>query len=155
MVRYGIRLNSTMTPGQVHGPYLDKGRGRMIVTIIRPDGSKGSMTYARWLYQEHVQRVLDPEEHVDHIDEDKLNDQIGNFQLLSNLENHRKSRGEPEMVTFLCPTCGVEATKLARMVRHNRKLGRAGPFCGKLCAGKYRAPVAQSRQRRQVEGLIT
>lgn len=42
------------------------------------------------------------------------------------------------MVTFACPVCGEETTKVASQVRANRKTSSAGPFCGLSCAAKYR-----------------
>lgn len=49
------------------------------------------MTYARWLMQEHLGRKLEPWEHVDHKDENRLNDLIENYQILTLAENTRKS----------------------------------------------------------------
>jgi hypothetical protein len=128
-----MRLPSKTIAGKVYGPYMYKGRRQ--VTVERDDGSKCSMTYARFLYQEHVGRVLGPEEHVDHIDEDRLNDSIDNFQILTPSANTTKSNGGPaEMVKIICGYCGGETEKRARFVRHNRKQGKAGPFCDKRCS---------------------
>lgn len=135
-----MRLYSALLPAKVYGPYLLRRKGkrpRRVVTIEYDDGHKASMTYARFLYQEQVGRILSPDEHVDHIDEDCMNDAVSNLQLLTNAANALKHNGPMEMITFLCPMCLREATKPARFVRHNRQLGKAGPFCGRQCAGRY------------------
>lgn len=132
-----MRLQSVVwLDAVIHGPYLDKGLDRMVVNVHR-GGRHGNMTYARFLMQEHLQRVLGPDEHVDHQDEDHRNDLIDNLQILTPAANTRKTRGEIEYFEFTCPQCGNPGIQKARNVRHNRKLGKAGPFCGRSCAGKY------------------
>jgi hypothetical protein len=96
------------------------------------------MTYARFLMQEHLGRLLDRDlETVDHIDDDPLNDAIENFQLLTRSENLLKATGPVEMVSFVCPVCDEFSEKKASNVKHNRNMGKAGPFCGRSCAGRY------------------
>ena len=108
----------------------------MIVNVQR-EGRRGNMTYARFLMQEHLGRLLGPDEHVDHQNDDHHDDRIGNLQLLTPGANTRKSQGEITWMEFICPQCGNPGIQNARHVRNNRKKGRAGPFCGKSCAGKY------------------
>src|SRR4051794_11885562 len=113
--------------------------GRNVVNLTWPDGKRSSMTYARFLMQEHVGRVLGDDEHVDHVDDDCTNDVLNNLQILTPSANAEKRNGPMEMVTFMCPMCGTETTKKAREVRHNRKQGKPGPFCGRSCAGRANA----------------
>lgn len=86
-----MHLDSRITEGNVVGPYLDKTSGRRLVTVYRADGTHGSMTYARWLMQEHLGRKLEPWEHVDHKDENRLNDVVENYQILTPDKNTQKS----------------------------------------------------------------
>lgn len=133
-----MRLPSRVLEAKVYGPTLYK--DRRYVTIEYDSGTKASMTYARFLMQEHLGRKLDPvTETVDHKDDDRLNDRIENFQLLTVSHNAIKEHGLPEMYDFICPMCDQPAEKLARMVRHNWDLGKAGPFCGRVCAGRWNA----------------
>jgi hypothetical protein len=132
-----MRLTSRVIAAEkVLGPYWDQALGRRIVTITWLDGHHGNMTYARWLMQEHLGRVLTDDEHVDHVDDDQTNDVLSNLQILTPSANAEKRNGPTEMLSFTCPRCGQPAEKPARFVRHNRKLGKAGPFCGRSCAGK-------------------
>ncbi len=75
----------------VYGPYpaLEKGRNMMAFTFW--DGRKTTMSYARWKMIQHLERKLLQEEHVDHINEDCTDDRLVNLQILSQLENNRKS----------------------------------------------------------------
>ena len=87
------------------GPYIypsgpNEGR-RYVITV--DGGKRKQMLYSRWLMQEHLGRELLPDEHVDHIDEDKTNDRLDNLQILSPAANSRKSAtGRPS------PLKGVE-----------------------------------------------
>lgn len=124
---------------QVNGPYIHSTgilKGRRYVNIIYDDGSKTSMLYSRYLMEQHLGRELTFDETVDHIDEDKTNDDLSNLQVLSRSDNIVKSK-VTEWFHFDCPVCGSPTKKLARQVRHNKKQGKAGPFCGKVCARRY------------------
>jgi predicted RNA-binding Zn-ribbon protein involved in translation (DUF1610 family) len=128
---------------KVYGPYLFKSGacvGRKYVTQKFSDGAKRNLLYSRYVMEQHLGRQLSPDEHVDHIDDDKTNDAIENLQIVSCSENAKKAaRLRPaEMLEFVCPECGVLARKKARQVRHNRKQGKEGPFCGKSCAATWR-----------------
>lgn len=124
----------------VYGPYVrtyKRGQQRRQVVLRFPDGRTTSMPYARWLMEEHLGRQLKDDEHVDHVDEDAMNDDLGNLQVLTPAANTIKSHPLPEMITFICPACGGPATKRAAQVRANRKRGMAGPFCNKVCARQW------------------
>lgn len=128
---------------KINGPYTynsGPNEGRQYVNITRDDGSRTTCLYSRYLYEQAHGPIPDGME-VDHVDGDKTNDVIENLQLLTKPENVRKhaiENREVEMVSFICPQCGDEASKPARHVRHNRKNGSAGPFCGRSCAGKWK-----------------
>jgi hypothetical protein len=127
---------------RVNGPYIHttgKLKGRRYVNIIHDDGRKTSMLYSRWLMQEHLGRELGRDEYVDHRDEDPTNDSIENLQILTNSENSKKSarlRRPLPMLRLTCPRCLTSFEREERHVRRSRKLGKAGPYCGRSCAGK-------------------
>lgn len=131
-----MRLTSRVTPGRVTGPY--ESQGRRYVTVEH-GGRKRNMTYARWLMQEQLGRQLTEDEHVHHIDGDALNDTVSNYRVIARSDHGREHSGATEMVTFTCPMCGITTTKEARFVRHNRRQGKLGPFCGRVCAGRFNA----------------
>lgn len=121
---------------KVYGPYLRKD-GRKHVIEVEENGKRRTVSYPKWLMEQKLGRRLDPDiETVDHIDEDFTNDSYDNLQIMTRLDNARKSRKPPETYTFICPECGIQATKFMRDVRGNWKQGRQGPFCSRKCAGK-------------------
>lgn len=126
---------------KVYGPYERNDTGRRQVVIQYDDGRITSKSYARYLMEQHLGRELFPDEHVDHIDDDRTNDTIENLQILSPEENakkyHRFRGTETEMYIFNCPHCSKEASKPMKDVKANRKKGKAGPFCSRSCAGSF------------------
>ena len=82
---------------------------RRVVSLVKNDGTKSSTSYSRYLFSVSIGRYLDVDEHVDHIDGNKLNDTIENLQILSQTENNIKSiieRGKSmETLDFICPIC--------------------------------------------------
>ncbi len=127
---------------RVNGPYVHttgRLKGRRYVNIVRVDGSKTSMLYSRWLMQKHLGRELRPDEYVDHVDENFTNDALDNLQILTNVENVEKAarlKKSVTMLTLTCPRCSTIFERAESVVRHNKKLGKTGPYCGRACAGK-------------------
>lgn len=85
---------------------------------------------------------------VDHIDGDFRNDDVDNLQVLSTVENCKKYYVDAEKhrleENFICPVCNTRfilSVKRLFDATQNRKKGKAGPFCGKSCAGKYSTGV--------------
>lgn len=76
---------------QMYKPYVMKKQGRSYVGL-RKDGIWKMRTLARFNMEINLGRELKYEEQVDHIDEDKTNDNIENLQILPALENSRKAR---------------------------------------------------------------
>lgn len=124
---------------KVYGPYTRKD-GRKHVILYYESGAKITKSYPKYLMEQHLGRELEDWETVDHINEDFTDDSIENLQILTRIENISKSAKPAEMITFICPECGEEATKEARNVRHNQgSYNRRGPFCSRSCAGKASA----------------
>jgi hypothetical protein len=122
---------------KIYGPYFQKKEQRRIVNIIKEDGSKGSMSLARWTIEHQLGRKLTKHEEADHIDNNKLNDDPSNYQILTPKINRGKSAKKPEIYSFTCPMCGKDSSKPMRFVKHNRNQGKPGPFCGRNCGSKH------------------
>lgn len=120
---------------KVYGPYTRKD-GRKHV-IHDEDGVRRTQSYPRYLMEEYLERALLPEETVDHINEDFTDDRLENLQLLSGVENKKKSAPGEEILFFICPVCSIKFQKSAAVYRHNQIVqGKAGPYCSKSCSGK-------------------
>ena len=122
---------------KIYGPYTRKD-GRKHICIVHDDGRKQTKSYPRYLLEQHLGRELLPEEHVDHINNDPVDNRIENLQILSQIDNSKKAAAlhPRKMYSFYCSCCGKETVKELGQVKHNWKLGKSGPYCGRQCAGK-------------------
>lgn len=120
-----------------------KKEGRRYANLIPIDKQSGlkrkTISYARYLMSVKEKRILNKKEYVDHIDNDKLNDDINNLQLLSLKENNikeSKRRGK-KMVLLKCPQCNIIFTREKRQT-HLQKGGQYTGCCRK-CSSKFGA----------------
>lgn len=116
-------------------------QNRRVTLLVRKDGSKTSMSYARYLMCCKENRFLSKDEHVDHIDNDGMNDVIENLQILSPKENNDKKIifygiKLAEDVELKCPICGVSFKRPSRNIKHKLQKGKT-PCCSKKCGGKF------------------
>lgn len=112
---------------------------RNLVLLVRKDNTKTSMSYARYLMSCSLNRFLNKEEHVDHINGNKLNDDINNLQILSPKENNQKKLKqlniEAKYITLICPICKNVFTKRHHQIATKLKYGKQ-PCCSRKCGGK-------------------
>jgi len=127
--------------------YLGKD-GRRRVWKTYPDGTKKITTYSRHLMEEKLGRPLTKDETVDHIDRNKSNDVIDNYKILSKSKHAEEDALRVRMVEITCISCGTKKKKRAADVDHAAKENKAGPFCGKSCAGRYGAEVQNGRRKK-------
>lgn len=69
---------------KVYGPYKGsaKNHGRPIYVLERPDGTKTSIDKARLDYIKKTGKALPKDVHVDHIDNDRTNDDPSNLRAM-------------------------------------------------------------------------
>jgi len=73
---------------QIFGPYKRKSDGRQIVIVVEPNGRRRTVSYPKWLMEQHLGRKLDPnEETVDHIDSNFDNNNLDNLRIMPR-KNH-------------------------------------------------------------------
>ena len=84
-------------------------------------------------------RILNPDEEVDHIDNNALNDDINNLQLLSAKENRKKQslNSSHVNVKLKCPMCGKVFVRI-KGITHLTK-GRKTNYttCSRSCGGRF------------------
>jgi len=133
---------------KVYGPYTRKD-GRKHVILYDPKTQKRTtVSYPKYLMEQHLGRKLGIDKTVDHIDDDFTNDDLGNLQILTRLENVKKSHllRPAEFYIFECPICKVHfKSRMSDYRYHQEKKGKAGPFCSKTCAGVYGTDVQNNR----------
>lgn len=121
----------------VYGPIYHKQEKRMMVVIVHKQNEKvrSSLSYARYLYQTHHAIKLDQNQHIDHIDNDRLNDTISNLQVLSDKENKDKYSSTliKHTIILTCDRCGEQFERLESQSCKMR--GGLHNFCSKQCRG--------------------
>ena len=118
-----------------------KKEGRRYVNLIPIDKNSGlkrhTMSYARYLISVKEKRVLAINEHVDHKDNNKLNDCIENLQIVSLKENNikeAKRRGR-KIIILKCPNCEKIFERSKRQT-HLQK-GNTYTACCRKCSSTF------------------
>ena len=122
-----------------------KKQGRYYANLIPINKNTGlkrhTMSYARYLMSVKEKRILKNEEHIDHKDNNKLNDNIENLQIISLRDNNikeAKRRGK-SMVTLKCPCCD----KIFERERKQTHLTKKNKYtaCCKKCSSNFGAKL--------------
>lgn len=139
----------------VWGPYLNTKQNRRFVTICnKQTGKTTQKTYAKYLMEVHLGRELGRDETVDHIDRDKLNDVIGNLQILSPKEHAKADSKTVNLVEVNCAWCNEKFHRSPRFMRMRASCNQAGPFCSGSCRGKYGASLQNGGKRLPAQEAI-
>jgi len=109
---------------------------RNMLIITRGDGSRTTTPYARYLMSVKIGRLLSSDEQVDHIDEDKTNDDIDNLQILNRMDNINKHLDikckRSVKVKLVCPVCSRDFERPPNRVNFKIKNGHK-PTCSRSC----------------------
>lgn len=121
---------------------LHKGEGRRYANLVSIQYGKSvrkTISYARYLMSVKLGRFLTDDEHVDHIDNNKLNDDINNLQILSLADNNRKeaSRHGVSMVRLKCPNCNKIFVKQKRQTHLKKPNAMNCTCCNRSCSAKF------------------
>ena len=134
---------------KVYGPYIRKKDGRKHVVIYDPTATpkRTTVSYPKYLMEQHLGRKLTDDETVDHIDEDYTNDAISNLRIIPRADNAKRSSPKMILVDGQCAMCGVTFTLTRAQMKLERQ-GRkcAGPFCSRQCRGRYGKSVQMGGQ---------
>lgn len=103
---------------------------RKLCTLRKADGTKTSMSYAKYLYTSHYKCDVDSYYHIDHINGDKTDDRIENLQKISATYNIQKDHIRKEMVIRICPVCGKEF-----LFEKRNLCTHPNPCCSRRCGG--------------------
>lgn len=144
-------LNLYPSYTSVLGPYHRKD-GRQHIVLNNENASKGTkgktktISYPKALKEIELGRVLVSGETVDHHDRNFNNNLPDNLKVkilaTHASEDARRVKVEP----LDCPECGTSFVP-SKDQRNSHNTEIAGPFCGKVCSGKYGARVQNGGNR--------
>ena len=124
---------------KVFGPYCNKA-GRNFVILLFEDGTRKTMSEARWLYQEHFGPIKN-DLTVDHINRDRNDNRMENLQLLPRSDHSAADTRRVKMVKFRCLMCNKKVERSPRLIRDKSSKGKVSQFCSRQCAGRYSREV--------------
>lgn len=126
---------------QIGKPYIASKSGRRVVRMINPKGKIKWTSYARFLMEIELGYKLSIKVDVHHIDENKLNDVISNFEIKKKEEHTRyhhlgKTKYPPKKVKCIC--CGQiffysSLQQSKRKTRIKNGWGGGAIFCSIKC----------------------
>jgi len=122
-----------------NGPYL-RSDGRQHMTYFHK-GKKTSISYAKYLMEQHLKRKLTIKEVVHHKDGNPLNNVFSNLEIKTRAKHSSdhvfKYPEKNELQCFWCKRIFIINRKqMSNRMRESRR-GKKGPFCSKSCRGKY------------------
>jgi len=119
---------------KVYGPYKRKDNREHVIII---DGSeRKTVSYPKYLLQQsgvNIPKGYD----IPHKNEDPTDNRLENLEIIEHSKHVSEHQTPAEMYKFTCPECGKRAEIPLSRFRGNAKQNKAGPFCGRSCAGKY------------------
>jgi hypothetical protein len=122
----------------IYGPYARQSDGRKIVIIVSNNGKRRTVSFPKHLMEKYLGRKLDPnKETIDHLDSDKNNNDISNLRVVDRAEHSADDTRRVKHIKLQCALCDKEFERSPRLLRDKSKKGKAGPFCSRVCAGKY------------------
>lgn len=123
---------------KIYGPYKAKD-GRLRIIGVDENGNKHTISYPKFLMENHLNRYLEKDEQIDHIDGNPLNNDISNLQILKLGEHQKLDALRVKNVKVRCAYCGKEfIIKGSNLCLRNRKDRlQTGYFCSRECSGKY------------------
>jgi hypothetical protein len=119
---------------------------RRVVLLVDKNKKQSSTSYARYLMSCHLKRFLSKDEHVDHIDNNRLNDVIENLQILTQQENNKKGKRR-KWIKYVCNGCGEVYEKLHNQ-SHLVKSDSLTSSCSRKCARKSQTKNTREELKR-------
>jgi hypothetical protein len=124
---------------------------RKILDLYNSDDNRTTISYARYLMCVKLGYILSSGFEVDHIDNDKTNDDISNLQVLNaqqnkEKENFRYLNEQQVSYGYECANCGINFTITERELKMRLAQGREKAFCSRSCCASYRVNYTYSEK---------
>lgn len=122
---------------KIYGPYERSDKRKIVITIDR-NGVRRTVSYPKWVMECQLGRKLDEDlETIDHWDSDHSNNELSNLRIVPRDQHSADDTRRVKLVKFNCAWCDKEFERSPRLIRDKAKKNKAGPFCTRICAGKY------------------
>lgn len=119
---------------------ISQGRKSAALYNIEDGKHYKTISYTKYLMSVHLGRILERDEQVDHINNDKSDDRIENLQILSFEDNLRKFAREVKkgrfLVEMICPSCGLIFIRERRNTHLLSCRNAINTYCSKKCSYK-------------------
>lgn len=127
---------------KVFGPYTREDGRQHVVLQDSPGGKLKTVSYPKYLMEQQLGRELDPDkETIDHIDDDFTNNDPKNLRIVTRVQNASEGVLRTKLVDIPCVRCGTMLQRRPAVLRERHSKGIAGPFCSRVCSGKYGTDV--------------
>jgi hypothetical protein len=121
----------------VYGPYTRRDKRQVVVLYNQKE--RITISYPKFLMENHLGRRLKANEEVHHKDKNVENNVLDNLEVIDyieHLEFHGPTRSA-KRVTLICPVCKEEFERkqsdIDRYHRHHNRVGKM--YCSKECNG--------------------
>lgn len=140
---------------KIYGPYEHGGRLRIIG--VDKDGKRHTISYPKYLMELHIQRYLEEDEQIDHIDGNPLNNNIENLQILKLGEHQKLDVLRNKDIKVNCTYCGKEFTIKGNSLhcRNRKDKHQSGYFCSRQCTGKYGKEIQLKKRNHIIKDRIS
>lgn len=122
---------------KIYGPYERSDKRQIVITIDR-NGVRRTVSYPKWVMECQLGRKLDENlETIDHWDSNHSNNELSNLRIVPRDQHSADDTRRVKLIKFNCAWCDKEFERSPRLIRDKAKKNKAGPFCTRICAGKY------------------
>ena len=135
---------------------------RRNVILFNSKSDRSTISYARYLMSVKLGRFLNKDEYVDHINGDKLDDRVENYQIVSCKDNNIKSKIQTKSsemyVKLSCGVCGNIFEKPRN--KTHLIIPKKSTYCSRHCGGKSLTVGVSStilevyRKDKEFEGVV-
>jgi len=123
---------------KIQGPYK-RPDNRLHMIITYPNRPKTTVSYPKFLMEQHLGRYFKKNETVDHIDRNPLNNDLSNLQILMRSDHAKLDVVRRKEQIFICPFCKKTFTLSGKNLydaQYNYERNKSGPYCSRSCSGK-------------------